>query len=405
MLFKIIVALFLLAVAFLLLKSSNKKKKKHRYSKLVEKHIATKKGKQRNSSSSEVKPPAINQDFVQGSTGSAKGRVNGSVFSDLKKEIPTIHSDVPEDFLAFEVLTSEKLDSKQKEIVSEISQAFKKPHPLLLPLTQRTFEPNELFELIKNDTEMTAKILHAVNSPLFGLEKPITNVNHAIIFMGVGKVKSIALQCAMQEGMTFTDKNQNEAYNKLWKASYLASSFCTLFAKELGESNPAELATHCLLSYLGDLAILSYKPTLAGFYLDDFTLFERTKIFQELLGTNAAVVGKFLAKQWQLPGSIESGIEHSILPLMDNMVSSKLSDANLRQLLLCYLSNRLGDLVAFGGLSDVPEIEEVSYEALGEVEFYYTQNNIQNSGFEKMNAVIRDPRFRKKLNLIISKLG
>jgi len=51
-----------------------------------------------------------------------------------------------------------------------------------------------------------------------------------------------------------------------------------------------------------------------GFYLDDFTLFERTKIFQESLNTNAAVVGKYLAGQWRLPSTIESGIEHSIYP-------------------------------------------------------------------------------------------
>jgi len=205
--------------------------------------------------------------------------------------------------------------------------------------------------------------------------------------------------------MNFSDKSQNQAYNNLWKASYLASSFCLLFAKETGEKNAAELATHCLLSYLGDLAILSYKPSLARFYLDDFTLFERTKIFQESLGTNAAVVGKYLAKQWQLPASIESGIEHSILPLTNSMASSELSDKNLRQLLLCYLACRLGDLVAFNGLSEVPMLEEVSFESLGEIEFYYTQKNIQNADFTKVNSIIVEPAFRQKLNKIISKVS
>ena len=392
MLFNIIVVLSLCAVAVLFLtRKKNKKATKNKYSSLVDKHNLTTRNKRKKTAPAK----AINPTYVDESSE--------PVFSDLKK--PTGKAVVPEGFLEFKLLTSKKLDNKQQQIVAEISQSFRKPHPLLLPLTQRTFEPNELFELIKNDTEMTAKVLNAVNSPLFALQKPITNINHAIIFMGVGKVKSIALQCAMQQGMKFTDKNQNEAYNKLWKASYLASSFCLFFAKEIGEDNPAELATHCLLSYLGDLAILSYKPELAGFYLDDFTLFERTKIFQELLGTNAAVVGKFLAKQWQLPPSIESGIEHSLLPLTDNMTSSELSDKNLRQLLLCYLACRLGDLVAFNDLADVPEFDEVSFEALGEIEFYYTQTNIQNADFTKINSVIAKPGFRIKLNKIISKLS
>ena len=394
MLLNTFIIFILCIIIFLVLRNSRKKsKKKHTYSNLVDKHKASHSKKRK-----KKVPTKLTELDV-------KAKEAGTVFSDLKKQTPRHQVKVSESFLAFDVLTCKKLDTKQKETIAEISLSFKKPHPLLLPLTQRAFEPNELFELIKTDTEMTAKILHAVNSPLFGLEKPITNVNHAIIFMGVGKVKNIALQCAMQEGMTFTDKHQNAAYNKLWKASYIASTICALFAKELGENNPTELATNCLLSYLGDLAILSYKPTLSGFYLDDFTLFERTKVFQELLGTNAAVVGKFLAKQWELPKSIESSIEHSILPLTDSMVSSELSDENLRQLLICYLSNRLGDLVAFSGLKGIPEIEEISYESLGEVEFYYTQNNIHNSGFEKVNTVISDPNFRKKLNDIINKLN
>jgi len=392
MLFNIIIILILLAIAgFLFSKLNNKKASKYQYSNLVAKHHSSHLSKRKKSVTTSV----INQGFVvensTANTADSRGIDDTAI--------------IPDGFLAFKVFTSTKLDSQQQQVISEISQSFRKPHPLLLPLTQRNFEPNELFDLIKNDTEITAKILNVVNSPLFALQKPITNINHAIIFMGVGKVKSIALQCAMQQGMNFSDKSQNQAYNNLWKASYLASSFCLLFAKETGEKNAAELATHCLLSYLGDLAILSYKPSLARFYLDDFTLFERTKIFQESLGTNAAVVGKYLAKQWQLPASIESGIEHSILPLTNSMASSELSDKNLRQLLLCYLACRLGDLVAFNGLSEVPMLEEVSFESLGEIEFYYTQKNIQNADFTKVNSIIVEPAFRQKLNKIISKVS
>lgn len=309
--------------------------------------------------------------------------------------------ELPTDFLTFKLFFSDTVDAKQQQTVVDISQSFRKPHPLLLPLTQGAFEPNELFDLIKTDAEMTVKILNAVNSPLFSLRQPITNINHAIIFLGITQVKNIALQFAVQSNMTFTDKAQNEAYKKLWAASYLASSFCLLLAKEMNEENPAELSTHCLLSYLGDLAVLSYKPSMAGFYLDDYTLFERTKIFQTSLGINTAVVGKHLVQQWQLPKSIETGIDYSILPLADGMAGKALSNEQLRHTLLCYLSCRLGDLVAFGGVRDVAKINKLSFESLGEVEFYYTQKQLAETGLEKINDLIADASFRKKLNKII----
>ena len=309
--------------------------------------------------------------------------------------------EIPTDFLTFKLFFSDTVDAKQQQTVVDISQSFRKPHPLLLPLTQGAFEPNELFDLIKTDAEMTVKILNAVNSPLFSLRQPITNINHAIIFLGITQVKNIALQFAVQSNMTFTDKAQNEAYKKLWAASYLASSFGLLLAKEMNEENPAELSTHCLLSYLGDLAVLSYKPSMAGFYLDDYTLFERTKIFQTSLGINTAVVGKHLVQQWQLPKSIETGIDYSILPLADGMAGKALSNEQLRHTLLCYLSCRLGDLVAFGGVRDVAKINKLSFESLGEVEFYYTQKQLAETGLEKINDLIADASFRKKLNKII----
>ena len=309
--------------------------------------------------------------------------------------------ELPADFLNFRLLISDKLDEDQRQIVEDISQSFRKPHPLLLPLTQGVFEPNELFDLIKTDAEMTAKILNAVNSPLFSLRQPITNINHAIIFLGITQVKNIALQLAVQSNLTFKDEAQNEAYQKLWAASYLASSFCLLFAKELNVENPAELSTHCLLSYLGDLAVLSYKPSIAGFYLDDYTLFERTKIFQKVIGTNTAIVGKNLAKQWQLPKSIEAGIDHSLLPLTNGTDGKSFSSKQLRDVFVCYLSCRLGDLVAFGGLRDMSKVKELSFEALGVVEFYYSQENIEKSALEKINVLVADASFRKKINKVI----
>ena len=318
-------------------------------------------------------------------------------------ETPPIKSEfeLPADFLDFRLLLSEKLDDNQQKTVIDISQSFRKPHPLLLPLTRGVFEPTELFDLIKTDAEMTAKILNAVNSPLFALRQPITNINHAIIFLGITQVKNIALQFAVQSNMKFEDEIQNEAYKNLWRASHLASSFCLLFAKEMNEDNPAELSTHCLLSYLGDLAILSYKPSISGFYLDNYTLFERTKIFQNTLGTNASIVGKYLVQQWQLPKSIEIGIAHSISPLINGTANKELSSEQLRHIFLCYLSCRLADLIAFGGLRDISHLNELSFDALGNVEFYYTQDQLEKSGFSSINDVILDASFRKKANKII----
>jgi len=306
-----------------------------------------------------------------------------------------------DDFLAFELLFTEDLTAEQQQTAQNITESFRKPHPLLLPLIQGGFEPSELFDLIKTDAEMTAKILNAVNSPLFSLRQPITNINHAIIYLGITQVKNIATQLAVQQDLHVTNKVQNTAYKKLWTASYLASAFGLILATEMNEENSAELSTHCLLSYLGDLAILSYRPTMADIYLKNSGLFERTKVFQHVIGVNSAVLGKRLAQQWQLPQSIEKGIAQSLLPLTERTFTNVNSIAELRQVSLCYVACRLADLVAFGGLRNIPEYKELSFEVMGEVEFYYTQDIIKKAELDKMNMLITDIHFRKKINKVI----
>jgi len=346
----------------------------------------------------------VNRDKSSSSKRSLKSSLySENIKEELVNEVKATNSnfELPADFLAFKLYLPETLDDEQQEVIQDIIQSFRKPHPLLIPLIRGGFEPNELFDLIKTDAEMTAKVLNVVNSPLFSLRQPITNINHAIIFLGITQVKNIATQLAVQHNLKLTDQAQNDAYKNLWMASYLASSFCLLLAKEVGEENAAELSTHCLLSYLGDLAILPYRPSVAGFYLDDYSLFERAKVFQETMGINTAVVGKSLAQQWQLPKTIETGIEYSLSPLINGAVNKGLSAETLRHILLCYISCRLADLVAFGSLRRLSESKVLSFEDTGIVEFYYTQNNINKAGLDKINTLLNDVSFRKKINKII----
>jgi HD-like signal output (HDOD) protein len=234
--------------------------------------------------------------------------------------------------------------------------------------------------------------------------QPITNINHAILFLGVIPVKTIAMQLAIQSDVKFENKEQNKAYKKLWTASYLSSSFCSLITKKMNEDNSAELSTCCLLSYLGDLALLSYDPAVTEYYNEDHTFFERTQFIQNKYGVNSAMIGKFIAKQWQLPDSIVLGIDNSLLMITNNRELTKLSVTELKKLVLCYLACRLSDLVAFQGINTLPELNEVSYDAIGRVEFYYLQRHIEQANLAGLNQLIAEPALRIKLNKLIAQL-
>lgn len=308
-------------------------------------------------------------------------------------------------FLEFSLTDFNDLTEQEKKTVNQMSACFRKPHPLLLPLARGVFEPNELFELIKTDPQMTAKVLNAVNSPLFALRQSITSINHAIIFLGVSAVKTIAMQFAVENAMNLTQKSaeQDAAYKKLWTASYMASVLCFLLAKQLGKHNGAELSTQTLLCYLGDMTMLAYQPKLAKIYLGEHSFFERIESLQTTYGANTAIVGKVLAQQWQLPQAIVNGINNSLLPLTQRGASQGLSGEDLQNILLCYISCRFGDLISFQGVKDIHSIS--TPEAMAALEFYYLQEDIKRAGLEDIFDVLADSGFIKKANLLIGQVS
>lgn len=322
---------------------------------------------------------------------------------DTRLENKNETKELVENLSAFELLVCTNITDTQRQQINQISQSFRKPHPLLLPLTQGVFEPQELFDLIKTDAEMTAKILNAVNSPLFSLRQPITNVNHAIIFLGISKIKTIALQFAMQNDLDFCDPHQNLAYRKLWSVSYLASNFCQIIAKKLGEEEVADLSTRCLLSYLGDFALLSAKPANSDYYLANKTLFARLQAIQSDLGVNSALIGKSIAKQWQLPETIEKGIEWSLHPISENIAKSPIETKEQRHMLLCYLSCRLAEMVVLNNMSDISNIDITNNDTIDNIDFYNMNTSIKNTVLEKLYQLFNNQIFIKKMNSLITK--
>ncbi len=351
-------------------------------------------------SKSRQKPTATSTTSPTTSPTSAETTANEA------EEAP-IQQEIPDDFLNFTLLFEDDLNDQQKTDIATMTKDFRKPHPLLLPLTQGSFEPNELFDLIKTDPEMTAKILKAVNSPMFALKQPIASIHHAIIFMGVTQVKNIAMQFLMQNSVS--NKNQPKgndgAYDKLWLASHMASALCLLLAKNLSKRNATELSTQCLLCYLGDMAMLAYKPAIADSYLNQPSLFKRVNKVQNVLGTNAAVIGKILAQQWQLPESIMLGIENSLLPLVDDMADKPLPSEAFQDVLLCYLSCRLGDMIAFQGIKDISQINALNADSMAGLDFCYLPSHIQQAALGKLNTLFADPAFKRQANALIANAG
>lgn len=326
--------------------------------------------------------------------------VGAAINNELGNEIKNSN-----DFLNFTLMPFDICNRSQQKKINEMSKCCRQPNPLLLSLTKNELEPKELIALIKSDAEMTAKIINTVNSSLFSLRQPIESIHHAIVFMGVTAVRNIALQFVLQQSLSFKDEAQATAYKNIWISSYIASSLVFLLAKHLEKENAAELSTLCLLMSLGDMTMLSYEPSIAHLYLNQHSLFERVQQEQLTLEINSSIIGKALAEQWQLPKSIIEGIGNNLAPLVSDKLISALPLEEAQNTLLCYLSCRLGDLIAFEGVTDIFQIENGGVKAFNSIDFSNVQKNIDQLGLDTISHIFRDPSFISKANRLIAQIG
>ena len=55
----------------------------------------------------------------------------------------------------------------------------------------------EISEIISLDAPLSAKVLKMVNSPFYGLSNKITSVHQAMVYLGLNRVKNLALSFSL----------------------------------------------------------------------------------------------------------------------------------------------------------------------------------------------------------------
>ena len=302
---------------------------------------------------------------------------------------------IEEAFLDF-VLIKDIADSHRSELVSEIKNV-RKPHPILGSLISDITVPKALFDIVRTDPELVAKVINMANSALYGVSQPITTVNHAITYLGIVKVKNIAMHFALQKSVEFTSKQQQLIYQKIWSTSFLASNIALILAQELQMENAAELSTRCQLSYLGDISILFTHPKTAQLYKSNKGLLERLDKMQTLTDTNPAVVGALLAEHWELPASIAKSIEIGLLPLTNQLLDAQLDETEIKDSLICYCSKRLAEIIIFEERPDIIIAKSFSFADTQQIDFYYFESQLERAQFMKLSTLFASSAVKAKL--------
>jgi hypothetical protein len=197
-----------------------------------------------------------------------------------------------------------------------------------------------------------------VNSPFYGLQKPVANIGQAVTFLGFNTVRGIGLQYMLHDSFKASSAAVNRVFDGIWAASAMASELCGKLAQKLDLPEQGALVTQLVLSFIGQLATVSLLPAHAAVATAKLGLLGRVQQEQAQLGLASAEIGSLLMQEWALPPSIVQDV-HDIAAILVTPAAALDAQRGPR-LALCYLCARLGERLALGTLSDLSRFDPLT---------------------------------------------
>jgi len=189
----------------------------------------------------------------------------------------------------------------------------------LLGVSTESDSALEDFESVfRSDPALSADLLTAANSPEFGLRARIASIRNALSFLGLNRIRSLAISIAMSQYVR--TKVNSAGLQPVW-AHGVATA---VIAEQLGRRSPGpqpHLYTAGLVHDVGRLGLMLSGADYGGLISKEFrSMDEAAKLEQLLFGVTHAQAGAFLAKSWNFPPLLCDCIEkhHEIGGLLDD---------------------------------------------------------------------------------------
>ena len=137
-------------------------------------------------------------------------------------------------------MTAPELVSKVKNL-PPVSQAALK---LVSLLDQPAVSNDDVVQVLRSDSVLTAKLLRACNSPYFGLDEPVSSVNQAVLILGHQQILHIVLTLAFGGAMVVSVPSFAAEAHELWQ-----HSLTTAFAAEVVANEESELEADATVAF------------------------------------------------------------------------------------------------------------------------------------------------------------
>ena len=263
-------------------------------------------------------------------------------------------------------------------------------------LENEDLDIRDVARLIETDSSLTLKLLRVANSPLYATRSEISNIQQAIVILGLNRLTNIVLGVSIfSRFLLSSQKNIAELMEKYWWHSSCTGVVAKAVSEKINKSFKENEFIGGLLHDIGKMAMIQYD---AAKYLKVIELIDKNQLVDDeaemaLYGITHQEVGYQIAKLWKLPEDLTNIIAFHSHP--DESPHSNLLIATVRIAdLLC----EIWGAGFYEGLQQVNFLEEESWIILSD----YTQDSLKLD-VEEFTLELED-EFKKSsdfLNLLI----
>ena len=204
--------------------------------------------------------------------------------------------------------------SKIIELVdkSEISSIQNVVSGLMDVINDPESSAKDLKDIIEIDPPLTARVLKVANSAYYCSLRKISEIQHAVIWIGYDVVKEIALSQKVCEAFDQDETFSGYSGTALWKHSLAVALLGKMiYRREFGERGENAYAA----GLLHDIGIIVENQFLENDFIDILNKAKQNKenlptAEYEVLGYSHTDIGKMLTDHWALPEELVVAIEN-----------------------------------------------------------------------------------------------
>lgn len=310
--------------------------------------------------------------------------------------------EVPVALAGFQWRTVRDLEGPRLEALLEAIKGIPRPphslQRLLSPEFVANASSNELSELVMGEPLIAAKVLATVNSPLYGLQKPVSGMGQAVTFLGMSTVRNICVQYMLAEAFKPRLAVSRRTFDGIWRASAIASELCVRLSKALNLPDQGALSTQVVLGFVGHLAAASLMPPEALKNWLSLDRLERARREQGVMDLSAGEVGGLLMQTWGMPTELVDGVREIDRVLVTPPSQPPKPDAPRRA--LSYLCARLGERLALGQLKSLRGYDP---QADAMLDTFYLNQHLRHPALRQLSAALDSVELQEAIAQMLSR--